>query len=247
MTALWVGLAVVAGFGLLLAVWVVVPQLALRRNRRELQSRCSAGRAIAITFDDGPGRDLTPRVLERLHAHGVTATFFVLGRHARENPDLLAAIRAAGHELGCHGDAHVHHLKSPPAAGRNDTVAAWQALRADHGLDGAALPFRPPYGKLNLWSWWFVRRHRAPIAMWTHDGWDTRPDIDRGAAALVTDLRASRGGVVLLHDFDRTTEGDVCERSAADVIVRLDAVLALAAEGYEFVTISELLAGPTIA
>jgi peptidoglycan/xylan/chitin deacetylase (PgdA/CDA1 family) len=57
---------------------------------------------VALTIDDGPDADLMPRVLEVLARHEVRATFFVLGENVPGNEDLIAAMRAAGHELGNH-------------------------------------------------------------------------------------------------------------------------------------------------
>ncbi len=59
--------------------------------------------AVALTMDDGPHPETTPRVLEVLARHGVKTTFFLIGRQAKKHPDLLARMHAAGHELASHG------------------------------------------------------------------------------------------------------------------------------------------------
>jgi len=61
---------------------------------------------IAITFDDGPDPVFTPQVLNLLARHNAHATFFLIGEQARRNPELVATIRAAGHEIGNHTDSH---------------------------------------------------------------------------------------------------------------------------------------------
>ena len=60
----------------------------------------------ALTFDDGPDPELTPRILEVLAEHGVQATFNVMGWNALRHPDLVRAFVAAGHELGNHTWTH---------------------------------------------------------------------------------------------------------------------------------------------
>lgn len=224
------GAVLVAG-----TLWAGVPRLILQHRKRRLLATCRQRRAIAITFDDGPGEALTPRVVERLEQAAVPATFFVLGRSVRRNPGQLELLRERGCELGTHGDEHVHHLWSWPWQGLADTKASWARLRG-HGIDAARLPFRPPYGKLNLLSWLFVASHGTPIAMWTHDSCDTRPDIDRGARAFADEVQKDGGGVVLLHDFDRADA-----ESNDGVLQRLEAVLRLRDEGFRFVPVSELL------
>ncbi|MCA8950609.1 MAG: polysaccharide deacetylase family protein [Planctomycetes bacterium] len=224
--------AVLAGF----LLYVGLPRLLLEANRRRLRTICRERRVIALSFDDGPGRELTPRVVERLVTAGVPATFFVLGRNARAHPEQFALLAERGFEIGTHGDEHVHHLRIAPWRAIRDTRDAWRILQARLGLDPTQLPFRPTYGKLNLISWLWVRSQGAPIAMWTHDSWDTRPDIDRGRERLIEELRTSGGGVVLLHDFDRDSEAE-----ATRVLERLDAVLELRADGFEFVRVGDLV------
>src|SRR2546423_6794093 len=74
----------------------------------------SAGRAVALTFDDGPNPDATPRVLDALAARGVKATFFILGRHAEQWPGLVKRVADEGHSIGNHGYFHRKlHFKSP--------------------------------------------------------------------------------------------------------------------------------------
>ena len=68
-----------------------------RRVRRDV---------VALTFDDGPSPDTTPRVLDILRAEGVRATFFVLGKHAERHPEIVERIVREGHELGNHGYDH---------------------------------------------------------------------------------------------------------------------------------------------
>ena len=231
-------LAVAAGVTLVAAHWVL-PQLWLRHSRARLAATCRRRRAIAITFDDGPGRQLTPAVGASLQRARVKATFFLLSANVRGNEDIVHELMRAGHELGSHGAAHVHHMWSWPWVGWLDNRAGWRGLQAVTGRAPRGCPFRPPYGKLNLLSWFDCWWRRTPVVGWTHDGFDTRTGADKSPAELAAELRASGGGVVLLHDFDRAVAD-----AGAGVLAKLDAVLALQHEGYHFVSVSELLARP---
>jgi len=64
------------------------------------------GRTVALTFDDGPSPEHTPKVLDLLDRAGVKATFFVIGRKAEKHPDLVKEIARRGHALGVHGYVH---------------------------------------------------------------------------------------------------------------------------------------------
>ncbi|MFY9344054.1 MAG: polysaccharide deacetylase family protein [Planctomycetota bacterium] len=214
-------------------VW---PQLWLRAHRRHLAALCRANRVIAITFDDGPGRLLTPLVSDRLAEAATVGTFFLLATNVRGNEDIVEQLVQRGHEIGSHGDRHVHHMFSWPWAGVLDTRDGWRRLRDVTGVDVRGIPFRPPYGKLCLPSMLYVRAQGTPIVLWTHDSFDTRLGVDKTPAELAAELRADGGGVVLLHDFDRSLAN---ARQA--VLAKLDAVLALRDEGFRFVRASELV------
>ncbi len=71
-------------------------------------------RVAALTFDDGPSGEYTPAVLDALRAEGVHATFFVLGRQAREHPDIVRRIVEEGHELASHGRRRWPRRSAPP-------------------------------------------------------------------------------------------------------------------------------------
>lgn len=219
------------------AVHVLLPRVAMVRNRRQLAERCRRQRAVVITFDDGPGRLLTPLVVHRLAEAKVSATFFLLGHNVRGNEDIVDDIVGNGHEIGSHGDLHVHHVWSWPWSGLLDTRDAWRRLHDLTGLDAPRIPFRPPYGKMNLLSLLWVLWHGTPVAMWTHDSYDTRHGVDLPPDALVAALRESGGGVVLLHDFDRSIPN-----ADKKVLAKLDAVLRLRDEGFRFLRVGDLLA-----
>lgn len=221
------------------ALYVLLPRWRMNCNRRRLAQLCAARRAVVITFDDGPGRLLTPLVVRRLAEARVHATFFLLGNNVRGNEDIVDEIARQGHEIGSHGDQHVHHVWSWPWAGLLDTRAAWRRLHDLTGLDAPRIPFRPPYGKMNLLSLLWVHWHGTPVAQWTHDSYDTRLGVDVSPDALVGSLRAAGGGVVLLHDFDRSIAN-----ADQQVLAKLDAVLRLRDEGFEFLRVGQLLTGP---
>ena len=107
--------------------------------------------AVALTFDDGPDPEFTPRVLEILAREKVTATFFVVGERARANPELLREIDRQGHLVGNHSFSHAWNINFSLHAGLtreingcNDAIEAAigkrpQFYRAPHGFKNPAL------------------------------------------------------------------------------------------------------------
>ena len=100
---------------------------------------------IALTFDDGPNDAATPELLEVLARHAVRATFFAMGNFARQRPELVRQVAAAGHLLGNHTMSHPQPGMQPAARVRQE-LADCNALLED--IAGAAVRFfRPPFGE----------------------------------------------------------------------------------------------------
>ena len=190
-----------AGVGLLALVGVYLsPQLAKTAQIRALRRQCRATRSLVLTYDDGPGAELTPALLELLAAANARATFFPTGCSAARNPALLTHVAAAGHELGCHSQGHGHAWRTTPWRTVGDIDAGYRTLAP--WVSPAGL-YRPPHGKTTLATWWGARRRHARLAWWTVDSGDTHAVLP-APPTIVEAVRRDGGGVVLMHDFDRS-------------------------------------------
>ncbi len=99
---------------------------------------------LALTFDDGPNPAWTPRLLDILATHDVRATFFLVGRYAEAEPELVRRIAAAGHLIGNHSWSH-------PNLALTKTVRITEELQRTsktlEQITGAPVRyFRPPFG-----------------------------------------------------------------------------------------------------
>ena len=126
---------------------------------------------IALTFDDGPSPDVTPRVLDALRDAGARATFFVLGKHAARHPELVERMVREGHEVATHGYDHGILL----FAGRR--AIHEQLLRTDLVLRRAGAPpvrsFRVPHGYRNPFVGTVARNLGLDVAGWSKGVFDT--------------------------------------------------------------------------
>jgi peptidoglycan/xylan/chitin deacetylase (PgdA/CDA1 family) len=180
------------------ALVTYVPALVLRERERERLRRACAGRLV-LTYDDGPGEELTPRLLDLLERHGVRATFYLVGFRARTWPSMCDRIVAGGHEIGTHTDRHRNAWRQPPWRGALEVHAGYRALAP--WLQPGAL-FRPPFGKVTTWSWLAARRHASALSWWTIDSGDSAPTMP-AAASIARQVVDAEGGVVLMHCHDR--------------------------------------------
>ena len=160
-----------------------------------------------------------------------TGTFFPLGARAERFPEVIGAVAEAGHEIGCHGQNHRNALRVGPLRAFRDAARGFETLSP--WLSCPRL-FRPPFGKLDSIAWLLLRWKGVKLGWWTIDSGDTRgSQKDR---TLVEEVRRCRGGVVLLHDFDRISGRD------DHVLALLKELLMLARrEGIRLVRLSELL------
>ncbi|MHC4217257.1 MAG: polysaccharide deacetylase family protein [Planctomycetota bacterium] len=215
------------------AGWYLGPMVAKRLQQRRLQALCVAERTLVLTYDDGPGEKLTPEILDLLKARGAKATFFLAGFRATEHPRVVDRIVSEGHEVGCHGDAHLHAWRTWPWRTVSDVTSGYRKLA--RWVPGNGL-YRPPFGKMTPLTWAALRRRRAPIGWWTIAGGDV---VAEPPCVTTAAKRAARGGggVVLLHDFDRG-------RERADFVLKAtDLLLDAAGEhGWAVRTLGELTA-----
>lgn len=232
-------LTLLTGAGLVAAGGLyLLPHFARPFQNRRLQALCRLRRTLVLTYDDGPGPELTPRVLDLLGEANAQATFFLLGMRAQKSPDLVERTVAAGHEVACHSYFHRNAWKTWPWKATADVSAGYDGLArwvSDNAL------FRPPYGKLTLpVSLALLRRH-ARVGWWTVDSGDTHsscPAVEEVEQAV----RRQGGAVVLLHDFDR--EGPDAVSRAGFVCRTTRQLLQMARrESFAVKTLGDLLEG----
>ena len=158
---------------------------------------------VALTFDDGPNDAATPQLLEVLSRHGVRATFFAMGNFARERPEIVRQVVAAGHLMGNHTMSHPR-LSTASAARVRREIADCNAVLEE--ITGAAVKFfRPPYGARRPYVLRAARELGLTPVLWNVTGYDWKQigvdgilaNLDAGIARC---RQRGRGANLLLHD-----------------------------------------------
>lgn len=179
---------------------------------------------IALTFDDGPNPYFTMKLLDGLKKRGVKATFFVLGQEAERYPDILSAIHEDGHLIGVHSYRHVNfgQIGQEKAIEQIDkTQAAIQSVTGEY-----ADFIRPPYG---CWKKELSEKVSLIEVLWDVDPLDwATTDADTVVQRVLKNTE--EGSIILMHDA-----------SASSVQAALTIIDTLEKQGYEFVTVEELL------
>jgi len=201
------------------AWWIHLPQM-----------QQPSGKRIALTFDDGPST-YTKRLLDALSSRNVSATFFVLGQRVTANPEIAKRIVEEGHEIASHSYSHPNFVNMNAAGIRSELSRTNDAIFQATGIKPALL--RTPYGAYNSTVQSVAAEFGFPLIMWSVD---TRDWQSRNVSAILghfadgNNVKIKDGDIILLHDIYSTT---------IDAAIR--AVDLLLAEGFTFVTVSELL------
>jgi peptidoglycan/xylan/chitin deacetylase (PgdA/CDA1 family) len=190
---------------------------------------------IALTFDDGPNDPHTLNLLEVLAKHNVRATFFLIGRYVRQQPDIAREIAKQGHVIGNHTFTHPLLIFEPSSWIRREISQCRDAIGEAVGEQSNL--FRPPWGGRRPGVFRLVRDLELEPIMWNVTGYDwNAPSADYIEQKVTRKIRG--GDVVLLHDGSHAAFGT--DRSKT--VQAVDRMIArYHAEGYQFVTIPEMM------
>lgn len=201
----------------------------------------AAGKAICLTYDDGPNPHWTPKLLETLDRFGAKATFFSIGKWAEREPELLREVAAAGHAIGNHTYTH------PTMPLRSVAQIREELHRCRGAVEGAGVGFaqvdgrdlmRPPFGRRRPATLRTMKQEGYISVTWSITCWDWREQATE-ESILKHAYKAGEGDVILMHDggqFSPTADRNASISATAKVLERFTAA------GYRFPTIPELVA-----
>jgi peptidoglycan/xylan/chitin deacetylase (PgdA/CDA1 family) len=204
---------------------------------RTFAAGARGGKQIALTYDDGPNGSYTLRLLEVLAKHEVHATFFMIGRYVRENPETARRVASAGHVVGNHTYGHPLLIFKSREQARDELVRCREVLSDSVGEHSCL--FRPPFGGRRPATLHVAGELGMKTVMWNVTGydWNAPPagKIERKVAR-----RVRGGSIVLLHDGGHRGLG----ADRAQTVIATDHLIRrYKDEGYEFVTVAEMMGG----
>jgi peptidoglycan-N-acetylglucosamine deacetylase len=190
---------------------------------------------VALTFDDGPHPESTPRLLDVLSKYDAKATFFMLGVMANKYPDLVKKVAEGGHEIGNHSWDHAS-LPNIPAHEMEAQLMQTKKLLAPFGQS----LMRPPFGHQNFWTYLLSRLCGYKVVTWNMVAEDwLNKDADWLTGKVLQKLKP--GSIILYHDsLYYAFEDEYRNREATIGGVEM---LFKKLPDFKFVTVSELLEG----
>ncbi|NBJ93084.1 polysaccharide deacetylase family protein [Parablautia muri] len=182
------------------------------------------GRKIALTFDDGPHPYYTEQLLKGLKERDAKATFFITGKNVEEYPEIVKKIYEDGHLIGNHTYNHTQLTSKNTESFKEEIIKTNEAIKQVTGED--TIYVRPPYGS---WNKEFEKELNMFPVLWTIDPLDW---CSNNVSCIVDTVcaKADENEIILMHDQYKST-----------VTAALKIVDQLQKEGYEFVTVDELL------
>ena len=197
-------------------------------------TRGSAGsNKVALTFDDGPHDHYTNQVLDVLQELDVPATFFVVGWRVQKHPEVVKRMVGEGHLVGNHTWNHPNLRRISEWSVRDQMQRTEDAIHNAIGLRTATM--RPPYGAVTPETLITLKDMDYKAINWSVDSIDWRDqDVDKILINTLPDVRG--GGILLFHDA-----GGEGQSRAATVASLPEIIHTLRTQGYEFVTVDQLL------
>ncbi len=200
---------------------------------------------IALTFDDGPHPEATAQLLDVLQEKAAKATFFLLGEHVEALPEIAARIETEGHEIGNHSYRHPFMLDPRIKPMMAELVHTSKLIEAATGKTPTL--FRPPYllqgpgvkravKKLNMQSIGALKSWR----LFRFPDWAHQDEPERIAELVLQEARP--GAIIVLHDGNARAQTAVSQDYRGGTVTAVAIIIdALQKQGYQFVTVSNLL------
>jgi cellulose synthase/poly-beta-1,6-N-acetylglucosamine synthase-like glycosyltransferase/peptidoglycan/xylan/chitin deacetylase (PgdA/CDA1 family) len=197
-------------------------------------------KTVALTFDDGPSPQYTPRVLAILKRYHVPAAFFLVGSQVVKYPDLVRAEVRAGYELGNHTFTHVDPANVPQWQGTTQIDMTQSAVAGAAGVVPRIM--RPPYSSspdaVTPFQLPSLQRLAQRGFVITLTNFDSHDWLQPGVGTIVANATppGDQGGIILMHDAGGHREETI---KALDILIPR-----LLQRGYHFTTVAQIAGLP---
>lgn len=177
---------------------VKMPKIIQRLFPDYLWRFSSQYKTIYLTFDDGPTENITNFVLEQLQKYHAKATFFCIGKNAKNHPEIYQNILDGGHTVGNHTNNHLNGSKT------NNITYIKNVEEAATNINSKL--FRPPYGRIRKKQAKLLIQKGYKIVMWNVLSADFDETVTKEKCLTNVLKNTSNGSIVVLHDSKKCAE-----------------------------------------
>lgn len=215
-------------------IYGVIPTLFYRfYNRRLKNKRIEKGiKNIYLTFDDGVDSKYTREVIKVLREHEIKATFFVVAEFAKDNAQIIEAIKKDGHVIALHSLSHKNEIFQLPREMKNDFS---ESLRLLKELDVEPKFFRSPWGHFSLAGLREIKRNNLKIILWNVIVGDWKANIKAQEIANKLISKTEKGDIICLHDGRGKNDAPKRTIEALKIVIPI-----WKSRGFTFATVEEL-------
>jgi peptidoglycan/xylan/chitin deacetylase (PgdA/CDA1 family) len=208
---------------------IVMGSVSIRFNfyLKSLKRGSTSSKAVALTFDDGPDKNITPKILEILNNYNLQAAFFCVGSKIEESPELLKTVFNAGHIIGNHSYSHSKIFDLRSTANMVIEIKKTNKLIKE-SIGIKPILFRPPFGVTNPLLAKAIKATKVVSLGWSLRSWDTNGKINKVVNRLKRKVHS--GDIILFHDNRANTP---------EILARF--IPYLIDNGYQIVSLDKLL------
>ena len=219
-------------FLLCFAVYAVIPTYYYKWKQLLLPRKKNKEKVLFLTFDDGPHREYTEKLLDILEKNEVKASFFTVANFAKDLPEVMFRMKKEGHLIAYHSLEHKDAWLKGPKYTETDFLKADKIYQS---LETKVHFFRPPWGRVNVCTLSNLKTYGYQMVLWDTMAQDWKKNATAKIISEKLLKRAKNNKIICLHD------GRGKNDAPKQMLQALEEVLPIwIKEGYRFATVEEL-------
>ncbi|HBF5455516.1 TPA: polysaccharide deacetylase family protein [Clostridioides difficile] len=217
---------------LIFLVHSIIPTYYNKLLNKEVLKNMTGENEIALTFDDGPDKRYTEKLLDVLKENDIQAMFFVVAKNAEKEPEIIKRMLRENHIVGLHSLEHKNAWLYSYSYVKKDFIESTNIMK-NLGVD--VNYYRPPWGHTNIFSNLFVKKYNLKMTLWDvmAEDWEKDSTVDIIINKLMS--RTKESSIICLHDAGENSGGAVGAPERTIEALKI-AIPKLKASGLKFVT-----------
>lgn len=223
---------VIGILGILILSYSIIPTFYYKFKGTPIVNNIDEKKFLSLTFDDGPDKKYTGKLLDLLKKYNIKATFFVVAKFAEENYELIKRMEEEGHTIGLHSLEHKNALLNGPLYTNKEFE---ESLKIMDKINVNIKSFRPPWGHLNLLTIRNLKKFNLNLVLWDVIIGDWKADITSDEISRRLLSQSKNKSIICLHDGRGKNEAPKRTIEALEKTIPV-----WIEEGYKFLKVGEL-------